>query len=636
MANDITRRDFLGSTLLGSGAALLTAAAPILGARTSQAASPLGGLNANWSGPGGIGDYSGANGYTAQMVNAGHALRSEDAPRDVQDTREEYDVVIVGSGFAGLAAAFTLQKERPGLSCLVLDNAPLFGGHAKQNEFVVDGQRLWAPQGSHASVGPVAAAREAGYLPHFWSDLGLPDNMKYEELTGTKKPLRVAQDIYMPMQWRFEDADCGFFFNDPKVGKDGWVINPWSNGLRGTPWSSDEKLDLLALQQYTMPPRREDWEKWLDSMTYLDFLTKVMGLSPKVAEYLTPLTATNGCGLGPDAVSALGATKYLEPGVSAYFRDHGAVTEKFDMEVFPGGNTAIARHFVKALIPDAFQGGRSLSDILFSPINWNAFDRPGQPVRMRFGSTVCEVRHEGSPEAAQQVSVTYRVGQTRTLRRVKARGVVMACGQWINKHIVKGLPEDCRESMDTFHHAPILSVNVAVRNWKFLERMGITAARWFEGFGWFTAVRRPMLIDERAPMPLDPDKPTVLTLYIPFPVPGLPARQQVAAANGKLLSMSFADIENGIRSQFDKMFSPAGFDSKRDIAGIVSNRWGHAWIVITPGYYYGLDGKPAPREVIQKGFGRIAFGHSDLSGDQGWDSACTEGERAAKQVLALL
>jgi spermidine dehydrogenase len=84
------------------------------------------------------------------------------------------------------------------------------------------------------------------------------------------------------------------------------------------------------------------------------------------------------------------------------------------------------------------------------------------------------------------------------------------------------------------------------------------------------------------------------------------------------------------------MYSHAGFDSKRDIAGIVSNRWGHAWIVITPGYYYGLDGKPAPREVIRKGFGRIAFGHSDLSGDQGWDSACTEGERAAKQVLALL
>ena len=137
-------------------------------------------------------------------------------------------------------------------------------------------------------------------------------------------------------------------------------------------------------------------------------------------------------------------------------------------------------------------------------------------------------------------------------------------------------------------------------------------------------------------MPLDPSKPTVLTMYIPFPVPGLPARQQVAAANGKLLGLSFADIENGVRSQFNNMFSQAGFDANRDIAGIVSNRWGHAWTVITPGYYYGSDGKPPPREVIQKGFGRVSFGHSDLSGDQGWDTACMEGERAAKQVIAKL
>jgi spermidine dehydrogenase len=636
MTDNITRRDFLGSTLLGSGAALLTAASPTLLAEPSRGAASIAGLGPDWSGPGGIGDYAGANGYVAPMINAGHALRTGDALRGVQDTRETYDVVIVGGGFAGLAAAYTIHKERPDLSCLMLDNAPIFGGHAKQNEFIVDGQRLWAPQGSHASVGPVSAAREAGYLPHFWGDLGLPDDMKYASLTGTQKPLRVPQDIYMPMQWRFDDADCGFFFNDPGVGKDGWVINPWSNGLKGTPWSSDLKLDLLALQQYTMPPRREDWEKWLDSITYLDFLTKTMGLSPKVADYLTPLIATNGCGLGPDAVSALGATKYLEPGVSAYFRDHGNVTEKFDMEVFPGGNTAIARHFVKALIPDAFAGGTSLSDILFSPVNWQAFDRSGQRVRMRFSSTVAEVRHDGSPDVAKGVSVVYRVGQTQTLRQVKARGVVMACGQWINKYVVKDLPQEYREAMDTFHHAPILSVNVAVRNWKFLDRMGITAARWFEGFGWFTTVRRPMLIDERAPMPLDPAKPTVLTMYIPFPVPGLPARQQVAAANGKLLGLSFADIENGVRSQFNKMFSHAGFDASRDIAGIVANRWGHAWIVITPGYYYGSNGKPPPREVIQKGFGRVAFGHSDLSGDQGWDTACAEGERAAKQVIAKL
>jgi spermidine dehydrogenase len=135
---------------------------------------------------------------------------------------------------------------------------------------------------------------------------------------------------------------------------------------------------------------------------------------------------------------------------------------------------------------------------------------------------------------------------------------------------------------------------------------------------------------------LDPARPTVLTLYVPFPVPGLPAREQVAAANGKLMALSFVDIETGVRSQFNKMFAQAGFDADRDIAGIVANRWGHAWSVNAPGYYFGTGGRPAPRTIIQKAFGRIAFGHSDLSGDQGWDTACEEGERAARQVLAQL
>jgi spermidine dehydrogenase len=301
------------------------------------------------------------------------------------------------------------------------------------------------------------------------------------------------------------------------------------------------------------------------------------------------------------------------------------------MEVFPGGNAGIARHFVKKLIPDSIQGGAGLSEVLFNPIQWKAFDVPGQPVRMRFGCTAAEVRQQGG-----DVSVVYHENGTRVARLVRARAVVMACGQWVNKHIVKELPAGHREAMNSFAHAPMLSVNVAVRNWKFLEKLGITAARWFEGFGWFTAVRRPMLVDERAPMPLDPAKPTVLTMYIPFPIPGLPPREQAAAANARMLGLSYADIERGVRDQFTKMFSSAGFDAHRDIAGIIANRWGHAWVVMPPGFYYGTGGKPPAREVVQQPVERVAFGHSDLSGDQGWDSACGEGERAAKQVIQKL
>jgi len=61
--------------------------------------------------------------------------------------------------------------------------------------------------------------------------------------------------------------------------------------------------------------------------------------------------------------------------------------------------------------------------------------------------------------------------------------------------------------------------NVAVENWKFLDKLGIASARWFEGFGWWTSLRRTLEIAGQLTQPLDPSKPTVLTCT-PIPLPG--------------------------------------------------------------------------------------------------------------------
>lgn len=54
---------------------------------------------------------------------------------------------------------------------------------------------------------------------------------------------------------------------------------------------------------------------------------------------------------------------------------------------------------------------------------------------------------------------------------------------------------------------------------------------------------------------------------------------------------------------------------------------------LTPGFYFGRDGQPAPRDVVRTALGRIAFGHSELRGYQYWNGAVEEGRRAAEQVL---
>jgi spermidine dehydrogenase len=90
-----------------------------------------------------------------------------------------------------------------------------------------------------------------------------------------------------------------------------------------------------------------------------------------------------------------------------------------------------------------------------------------------------------------------------------------------------------------------------------------------------------------------------------------------------------------IRRQLTEMFASAGFNARRDIAGIVLNRWGHSYVVPEPGFYHGLPGRPAPRGVLTQRAGRIAFGHSELNGIQEWFGGVEHGERAMRQALEV-
>jgi spermidine dehydrogenase len=133
---------------------------------------------------------------------------------------------------------------------------------------------------------------------------------------------------------------------------------------------------------------------------------------------------------------------------------------------------------------------------------------------------------------------------------------------------------------------------------------------------------------------IGPDSPVVLTLKILFSYPGLPAQEQGQRGRGELLATSFRDYERRIRQQFTDMFARSGFDAGRDIAGIVLNRWGHAYLNPQPGFFFGRNGKPAPSEVLRAApFGRIAFANTDLSGIMDHRCSILEGHRAVEQIL---
>ena len=176
--------------------------------------------------------------------------------------------------------------------------------------------------------------------------------------------------------------------------------------------------------------------------------------------------------------------------------------------------------------------------------------------------------------------------------------------------------------------------NVAVRNWRFLYNLGLTECQWFEGIGNYIAMRKVATLGTD-PSAINPDTPTVLTLKILFSYPGLSLQDQTARGRTELLTTPFREYERRIREQFTAMFAHSGFNASRDIAGIILNRWGHAYLSPQPGFFFGTNGSSGPGDIIrQNPYGRISFANSDLSGIMDHRMSILEARRAVKQVAA--
>ena len=82
----------------------------------------------------------------------GEPWDSEGAPAK---TGETYDLVVVGGGISGLAAAhFYRKKAGDKARILILDNHDDFGGHAKRNEFRSGGRMLLSYGGTQSIESP--------------------------------------------------------------------------------------------------------------------------------------------------------------------------------------------------------------------------------------------------------------------------------------------------------------------------------------------------------------------------------------------------------------------------------------------------------------------------------------------------
>jgi spermidine dehydrogenase len=455
----ITRRDFLNGMLICGGAALLNLPAPLrLFAQSSDR-----------DGYGGIGDYAGYNGNTEDIVRIAHTLRDDHYKRipssDIVDSGENYDLVVIGGGLSGLGAAYHFKKAGGKKSkCLLLENHSIFGGAAKRNEFMVNGWKLIGPQGSN-SFAVIDTPNTEGY--EIYNELGVPRTFEHQELRNADRKLYFDHTNYGFMLWHDNSPTFGYYFDESVGGAHaGWVVDMWGRNLEGAPFPERVKKDVYKWRQADKRYYEgEDFEQWLDTMTYKDYLEKIMGLGAEITKFVDPVLASS-IGLGSDALSAFAAYQVAMPGFQGFprgFARRGWQGES-DWHSFPGGNDGFVRHLVKTIIPKAIAGSSTFEDIMNRHINFDALDHPENSTRIRLGALVVGVEHDSDPEKSDFVWVRYVKGGK--IYRLKARSVVMGSSSLVNRRIVKDLPEKYKGAYAQFYHAPSMVVNVAVTNWK--------------------------------------------------------------------------------------------------------------------------------------------------------------------------
>ena len=637
MTARISRRDFVNGVAVAIGAvgAGVPAAAAAGGPAAQDERYPPSRTGLRGSHPG--------------SFEAAHALRDGLKPGDAQDTGEAYDLVIVGGGLSGLAAAhFYRQAVGPQARILILDNHDDFGGHAKRNEYLVDGKLVVINGGTLNIESP---ERYSKWSQAMLDDLGI-------DLARYKRSNDANSRLYAGLGLR-----RGYFFDREGWGRDRLVVaDPPARGMRGprfspeflarTPLSAKARADMARLLAADQPDYLAGLDvtakkAFLARTSLQDYYSKTIGIDAQAMWFFLAMGRASFC-VGADATPALFGWVQGYPGFSGLglgdvpdglFADlpgghHGRQREGKESIHFPDGNATLARLLVAALVPAA-TSARTQEDMATARIDYAALDASAGPVRIRLSSIVVNVSHDGDAATAAQAHVRYT--KDGRLQSVQAKAVILACWNGVIPHIMPELPAAQKEALAYGVKGPLVYTNVVLRNWRAFHKLGVSS------FYCPTMFHDTVALTEAASLgglthAAGPDEPVALHLT-QFPAePGQPRRDQHRIGRARLLATSFETFERETRQQLLRLLGPGGFDPARDIAAITVNRWPHGYSytynsLTDPVEWVYAQSPTRPCVIGRQPYGLIAIANSDAAASPHTDAAFEEAHRAVSEIV---
>jgi spermidine dehydrogenase len=613
MHRRIERRDFLNGMAMGFVGAYAS-----LHSTSASAQSPAGASVPDFYPPARLG----LRGQHASAIEAFGRIKAgafDQFPGIDVDTRETYDLVVIGGGLSGLAAGYFWHQALPNQRVLVLDNHDDFGGHAKRNEFRYNGRTFLSYGGTMSIATPYPYSYMAKAL---LVDLGIDVS-------------RNAQFINRDL---FEKYDLGpaMFFDKEHFGEDRLVPGngrlPWDQFFERAPLTETARRDLTRLYgknpDYMAGMTTERKFAKLARISYQDYLLQYAKMTPEALPFFLGQGGRNNKRV--DTTPALEAARRGSVGFDGLgLPDEERFRQGSFTFHFPDGNASIARLLVSRLTPKAIPGTHDMSSIVSATVHYDKLDEAGAPTRIRLNSTVTRVTADTSADAGARIAYL-REGR---MHLVRAESAVLACYNALIPALVPELPEAQKQALAYSVKVPMLYTNVLVRRWTPFHKLGVSNINAPGMYHPNTSLDPGTTIGGYRGI-TTPDEPIVVHMVRNPNKPGLPRKEQNRIGQQELLAMTFHDFELNIRRQLARMLAGSDFDPADDIVGIAVNRW-------PDGYSYTYDSladpdlppEKRPHVIGRQRFGPLTIANADAGAGAFTNQAFDEAHRAVQELL---